>query len=261
MADLAQSLADLVDLSHQLGSPTEELAILAEGNAGTKLSDSTFLVKASGFSMSNLDESGLIEVQFAPILEALDGDLPDSEVRGLLESSRARPSGPLLPSVETFMHAFLLTLPDVTWVGHTHPTPLLSLLALEDAKSLARRRIFPDEIVCCGPASAYLPYVDPGMPLARAVRHATLEYIEEWGAPPKTIWMQNHGLIALGQSPKEVMSATLMAQKSARAWLGALQTGMPVVCLTAAQIARIHTRPDEHYRQRLLWAQSGKGPT
>lgn len=162
-----------------------------------------------------------------------------------------------MPSVETFMHAFLLSLSDIHVIGHTHPAPLVALLSLRNAERFATQRLFPDDVVCCGPASAFVPYTDPGLPLARAIRAAVMEFCDKHGEVPKTIWLQNHGLIALGKSKREVESATFMAAKSARVWLAALSTGQELRPLSARDIARIHSRPDEHHRQKLLWAPGG----
>lgn len=244
----------LVALARTLGDPRGDMAILAEGNVSGRADEATFWVKASGTSLSNLSESGLVRVGFESLREALGGgDLDDAGVRAALSGARTDTAAEVMPSVETFMHAYLLGLPEIRYVGHTHPTPLLSLLAMADAADFARLRMFPDEIVCCGPESPFVPYVDPGLPLARAIRTAVEGYVEAWGGVPKTIWLGNHGLIALGRSPSEVESASRMAVKAAQAWLGLLATGKPVRSLTRAEIERIHTRPDEHYRQRLLW--------
>jgi len=253
-------LAELIALSRTLGDPSHDLAILAEGNTSARAEDGSFFVKASGFSMRTIGADGFVLVRSRPILEALDGpDLTDDQVREVLANTRLVPNGPALPSVETFMHAYLLELPEVTVVGHAHPTPLVSLLSLANAEAYSKKRIFPDEVVCCGPASAFVPYVDPGLPLARAIRASVENYVSEYGSVPKTIWLANHGLIALGKSTREIESAMLMSVKAARAWLGALGSGQPINAMTPAQIDRIHTRPDEHYRQRLLWAISRGG--
>lgn len=253
-------LAQVAALAAELGRPENDFAILAEGNTSAREDEETFWVKASGFSMRGIGPDGFVRVRFAPVLEALaQPSLSDEEVRAVLGAAKADVADPRSPSVETFMHAFLVTLPDVAFVGHTHPTALLSLLALEGCERMARERLFPDEIVCCGPATSFVPYVDPGVPLARAIQASVGEYAAEFGAAPKTIWLQNHGLIALGKSRREVESATFMAVKAARVRLGALATGIPLRPLTAEHIARIHTRPDEHYRQRLLWAVGGRG--
>jgi rhamnose utilization protein RhaD (predicted bifunctional aldolase and dehydrogenase) len=248
---------ELVSLTRFLGDPAQEIAILAEGNASAMADENSFWVKASGFSMRDIEARGFVRVRFAEIREALASDSArDEEVRAILESSRADET-PLMPSVETFMHAYLLSLPGVSFVGHGHPTPLLSLLCLEGADQLAKQRLFPDEIVCCGPAAAFVPYVDPGLPLARAIRNSVEKYVAEQGSVPKTIWLENHGLIALGRSPREIESAMCMSVKAAKVWLGAYASGRPIKALTSEQVARIRTRPDEHYRQRLLWELRG----
>ena len=246
---------ELVGLARSLGDPVADLAILAEGNVSAREDEESFFVKASGFSMRTIGPEGFVQVRFEPILTALaGGDLDDAGIRECLAESRTHRATPALPSVETFMHAFLLGLPDVRVIAHTHPTPLLSLLCLEGAEEIAGLRLFPDEIVCCGPASCYVPYVDPGLPLAQEIQRCVTEFIERHGEAPKTIWLENHGLICLGRNVRDAESASLMAVKAARVWLNALTTGRKLKTLTPAQVSRIHTRPDEHYRQRLLWA-------
>ena len=63
--------------------------------------------------------------------------------------------------------------------------------------------------------------------------------------------MQNHGLIALGNTAGQVENITAMAVKTARVLLGTFALGGPRF-MTAEAVARIHTRPDEQYR-RLEW--------
>jgi len=240
---------DLVWLSRMLGDPAHDLAILAEGNASMK-TGGTFLVKASGRELASLDEDGLVEIDLERAVAALDGPaLSDEQTRDALRNVS---KSELMPSVETFVHAYLLTLPGAAFVGHTHPTPLLSLLCTPLAQNLAASRLFPDEIVCCGPESAFVPYVDPGLPLARSIRDSVREFVDRRGELPRTIWLQNHGLIAIGTTAREVLGAHLMAHKAARVWLGALSSGTEPNRLSDADIDRIHTRPDEHYRQALL---------
>ncbi len=250
---------DLVSLANFLGEPARELAILAEGNVSGRVDDTSFWVKASGFSMETLGEDGLVQCKFAPITKALiQPNLSDQEVRELLQTCRFNPGESKMPSVETFMHAYLLSLPGIEIVGHTHPVSLLGLLTLREAKDLARVRLFPDDVVCCGPASAFVPYVDPGLPLALAIKAAVESHTEEFGELPKTIWMQNHGLIVLGKNMRDIQVGTQMTDKSARVSLSAMATGRPISQMTESQIQRIHTRPDEHYRQRLLAEMSKK---
>lgn len=250
-------IEDLVWLSRSLGDPSHDLAILAEGNASARDGDS-FWVKASGFNLATLESGGLVEVDFHSALKSLDQlSMTDAEVRTTLKSLVIGQTS-LMPSVETFMHAWLLSLEGVQFVAHTHPTPLLSLVSSKRASALAKQRLFPDEIVCCGPETVFVPYTDPGLPLAQAIKSSVEHYIQRLEETPKTIWLENHGLIALGATAREALSATLMSIKAARVWLNGLASGLELKPLTAEQISRIHTRPDEHYRQALLRQLAGK---
>src|SRR5260370_8667590 len=73
----------------------------------------------------------------------------------------------------------------------------------------------------------YVPYVEPGVPLGRAVREHFLAFIDSYGEPPREILMQSHGLIALGQSCTEVERITAMSVKAARILLGTYALGGP----------------------------------
>jgi hypothetical protein len=59
-------------------------------------------------------------------------------------------------------------------------------------------------------------------------------------------------VICVGPGPESVLAATLMTTKAAEIFAGAAATGGAPRFLTAAQIARIAGRPDEHYRQQAL---------
>lgn len=244
-------LDELLDLARSLASPAADMAILAEGNVSARADEETFWVKGSGRAMGSMGADGFSKVRIAPVLAALDQAFADDgAIRQTLNS--ARTEGPA-PSTETFMHAYLLGLPAVNFVGHTHPAPLLSLLCLKEARKWASRRLFPDEVVCCGPAACFVPYVAPGLELARAIRRETLEFRSKYGVDPKTIWLENHGLIALGGSAKEVESACQMSVKAARVLLGALQSGREIKWMTDEEVAHIYNWPDEHARQKALW--------
>ncbi|TSA88056.1 class II aldolase [Deinococcus detaillensis] len=245
-------LNELLSLSHTLGNPQHPWAILGEGNTSARLSADTFLVKASGSELRTLTEAHLSEVQFAPLLDVLSSNRPyaDADIKALLTGASLTPA---LPSVETLLHAFLLGLPDVNFVGHTHPVSINGLTCSARGWSAlqAGGRLFPDEIVVCGPAPCCVPYTDPGLWLARALRDAIEFHQQAHGVTPKTIYLQNHGFIALGKSAREVQAVTQMADKAAQILLHALACGTPTY-LTPEQVARIYQRPDEHHRQKAL---------
>lgn len=244
-----------MEFSRRLGDPAADLAILGEGNTSMRGEEpGTFWVKASGCQLGTISTSGFVLMHSKPLMEALSGPpLSDAEVKSVLASARVNQTSDLMPSVESFMHAALLELERVNVVGHVHPTTLLSLLCLDGAVEIAGQRLFPDEIVCCGPATCWVPYTDPGLALSLAIMSATKDFVAVWGQAPKVWWLGNHGLIGVGANTKEVESAIFMGAKSARVWLGAVQSGRPIQVLSSEQVERIAGRPDEHYRQRMLW--------
>jgi rhamnose utilization protein RhaD (predicted bifunctional aldolase and dehydrogenase) len=245
-------LNQLVAMSNRLGNPALDYVILGEGNTSARADADTFWVKASGTELRTIDHTGFVRVRFDKALALLEaGDLSDDAVEAGLEKAKADPSVTVHPSVETVLHALALQLEGVNFVGHTHPTAVNALLCSQKAEEVASGRLFPDHIVYCGPASVYVPYTDPGIPLARRVRDSINQYIEEVHEVPQVILMQNHGLIALGRTAEQVESITAMAVKAARVLLGTYILGGPHF-LTASSVDRIHTRPDELYRRKLL---------
>ena len=253
-----ERLKQLLDLSHALGDPAHDWAILGEGNTSAALNPEEFLVKASGAQLETLAAEQVAAVRFKPLRDALESEaaLSDADVKALLLS--AGTEGPM-PSVETLLHAYLLTLEGIHFVGHTHVTSVNGLLCSDRGWAAMQRggRLFPDEVVVCGPAPCCVPYVDPGLPLARALRREVIGYVSRHGAPPKTIYLQNHGFIALAGTPREVIQITQMADKAARILASALACGEPNF-LSEENVARIHTRPDEHFRRNVLASQSKK---
>jgi rhamnose utilization protein RhaD (predicted bifunctional aldolase and dehydrogenase) len=245
-------LKKMLTLSHDLGREDRKLAILGEGNTSARLSEKTFVVKASGSNLGSLSSAGVTECRFDGLLPLLDKKkMSDTEIDDALFASRVN-SDAKKPSVEAIFHAYLLTLPGVNFVGHTHPVSVNQLLCSKHARTFATRRTFPDEIVCCGVESVFVPYTDPGLKLAQTMRTAVKAFIKRVARPPRVILLENHGFIALGATPEAVLAATLMGAKAAEIFAGAAAVAGRPRFLTAAQVARIAGRPDEHYRQKAL---------
>jgi rhamnose utilization protein RhaD (predicted bifunctional aldolase and dehydrogenase) len=243
-------LAQLVAMSRRLGDPTLDYAILGEGNTSARIDGDTFWVKASGAEMRTIEEGRFVRVRFQPVLNLLDQeDADDEAVKTALEAARIDPAAKARPSVETVLHAIALQLDGIRFVGHTHPTAVNAILCSPKAEEATAGRLFPDEIVYCGPAPVYIPYTDPGVPLGRAFRAAIGRYLDEYRENPKVILMQNHGLIALGRTASEVENITAMYVKTARIILGLYALGGPQFMAQQA-VDRIHVRPDEQYRRQ-----------
>ncbi len=276
-------LRQLIDLSRQLADPALDLVLLGEGNTSAASEDGSFWVKASGCRLSTIDENGFSRVRAKRVLDLLDdrklddrgvaeglkSALLDPAVRQSLRCSAGRdgglPARPPLhgpagrdgglparpPSVETFLHALCIVEGGAKWIGHTHPVSVMSILCSREGARPFTRPIYPDEIVVCGLEPLVVPYKDPGLPLARAVRDGLKRYLDASGRPPRMILMVNHGLVALGQNPADVMNITLTADKWARTLLGTYALGGPRY-LTEQQARRIETRPDEAYRRKQI---------
>ena len=245
------SIPALLELSHQLGDEKRGLAILGEGNTSARLDDDLFAVKASGSSLHNLAPEGIARCHLSRVLELFERpDITDDATEAALLAARAFESD-RKPSTEALFHAYLLTLPNVNFVGHTHPLRVNALACSPRAAEFAGKRLFPDEIVCCGARSVLVPYVNPGVPLARAIRDAVEQFRADFGAVPRLILLRNHGLIALGATPQAVLATTLMAEKAATIWQGAAALGGPTF-LSDEQVEYIAGWNAEAYRQKVL---------
>jgi rhamnose utilization protein RhaD (predicted bifunctional aldolase and dehydrogenase) len=253
-------LTQLIAMSNNLGDPALDCVILGEGNTSARADGETFWVKASGTELRTIDQAGFVRVSFERVLAMLDAhDLTDEQAKQRLSQAKVDPStgvGPVKkdgvqPSVETVLHAICLSLEGINFVGHTHPTAINAITCSAVFETAVSGRLFPDEIVVCGLAPVVVPYTDPGVPLARKVRNLIDQYMDAYYEIPKVILMQNHGLIALGRNAQQVENVTAMAVKTARVLLGTYTLGGPHF-LTAREVDRIHTRPDELYRRKLL---------
>lgn len=243
----------LAQLCRELGDPRRELAVLGEGNASARLDDATLLVTTSGSELGRLGDEDLVAVELEPAVALVRDVEPEDFERAMLDRlARPRPDGARrIPSIETLLHALVLDRTGAAFVGHTHPTSVLGLacsVRLEDAFAGA---IFPDEVVVCGSAYLVVPYAPPGPALARALDVALDRHVEEIGTWPRAIVLANHGLLALGSTPAEVLAVTTMTDKSAKVRAVALAVG-GLRPLPAAEVRALDGRADEHYRRRRL---------
>jgi rhamnose utilization protein RhaD (predicted bifunctional aldolase and dehydrogenase) len=243
-------LADLAALSREIGHSDRDLVVLAEGNTSAKLPDGTFLVKASGFRLELAEESAFVRMRLEPLIAAVLAS-GVCDVDSVFRSAQVNADGPRA-SIETFLHAVALGLGGATWVVHTHPTVVTGLLCSKLGRDLLLSGpIFPDEAVVCGSPPLYVPYAEPGLHLARAVAHELERFMDAHGRPPLVVYLENHGLVALGASAMEAIAVTTMAVKAARVRLVAFNAG-GLHQLDAASISAVVNRQDEIERRAHL---------
>jgi rhamnose utilization protein RhaD (predicted bifunctional aldolase and dehydrogenase) len=242
-------LEELIRLSHRIGRPDNGYVILAEGNTSTRLHDDTFLVKCAGARLENVTPSDFVRLRLKPLLEEAFAS-SGGDVRELLAAVRVDPSpGDGAPSIETLVHAVALGIGGARYVAHTHPTFLTGLLCSRLSEDiLMAGPLFPDEVVICGTAPLYVPYFEPGIAVAHALARALQEYQARCDASPRTILLQNHGLVALGESAADAEAVTAMAAKAAQVRAIALLSGgqHPLPVTSVGELAR---RPDEQARR------------
>jgi rhamnose utilization protein RhaD (predicted bifunctional aldolase and dehydrogenase) len=244
-------IENLLTLSHEIGREDRGLVLLGEGNTSARFTEDTYLVKASGTRLDTLRAEEVVECRLSTLLPMLNRNgMTDLQVDEALLASRVDKKAKK-PSVEAVFHAWLLSLPDIKFVGHSHATTVNQILCSPRAREFAECRMFPDEIVCCGVASVFIPLTDPGLKLAQVIRRETEAYVRKHQEQPRVILIQNHGIITLGGTWQSVLAAMLMAEKAAKVFVGAAQLGGPVF-LSEENIARIAGRPDEIFRQRAL---------
>ncbi len=243
-------LDSLIQMTRTLGEPRRDYAIIGEGNTSCRIDQERFYIKASGQQMDGIGPEGFVAVRFAPILELLDHPPADEAlIQAIMADARVDRSLSARPSVEVTFHACLLTECEVGYIAHTHPLAVNRILCSTRAGDFACHRMFPDEVVLCGPESVLVPYLDPGLPLALGIRQGARDYVDRYGEAPKVILLANHGLIALGQTPTEALNITAMCVKAAGIFAGACALGEPVF-MSEGDIMHIYKRPDEIYRRR-----------
>jgi rhamnose utilization protein RhaD (predicted bifunctional aldolase and dehydrogenase) len=249
---MPSELRTLVELSRTLGEPSRDLVILAEGNTSIRTDQDRMLVKASGSQLAAAADEDFVEVDTRIMLDLVNdeaaGDREVERVFGEFARTGKR------PSVEAMLHAICLSDGGASVVGHTHPVPLNVVLCSPQAERMAGDVLFPEQVVILGRDPVFVPYLDPGLTLARAVQRE----LRRRPDPPKVIYLGNHGIFALGQSAAQVLQITAMAVKVSRILSGALMLG-GVSTLSEHDVARIDGRPDEIYRRQVLAAeQDGK---
>jgi len=249
--DATAILKELIIISRELGREDRQLAILGEGNSSADLGDGTFWVKASGSQMGTIDESGFSRCSHEAVTALLNkGTLTQQQIAEGLQGTLVEKSH-RKPSVETFLHSICLIQPDIKWVGHTHPVSVNQFLCSQLGAKPFMRHLFPDEIVVCGIEPLVIPYIDPGLKLSQAIRDELASYQDRNGQSPKMILMENHGLIALGKTSRDVLNIQFMADKFARILWGTYALGGPNF-LPQEQVDYLDNRLDEIYRRRLL---------
>ncbi|GGL97664.1 class II aldolase/adducin family protein [Nakamurella endophytica] len=236
---------DLVRLTNALGDPAADLAILAEGNTSARLGDGRVVVKASGSNLASATAEDFVVVDVPPLVDLMTDpgstqeDLTAALDAGVVAGRHRR------GSIEALVHAAVHALAPADrplYVGHTHPTPVLGLLASVVAEHAWSEWVYSDEAVVVG-RPLYVPYAQPGIDLGRVYYDALRRRLDDTGEMPQLILLGNHGIVAVSPTAAGVEAVSAMAVKGARVRIAAYSVG-GVAALPAASVERFFARAD-----------------
>jgi rhamnose utilization protein RhaD (predicted bifunctional aldolase and dehydrogenase) len=149
-----KELANLVEISQYFG---KQINYVIAGGGNTSFKNDRYIwVKASGTSLSTIDENGFVQLdreKLKIISQASYSENPferERQVKDDLNGAIVNKASGLRPSVETSMHDVI----SFPYVVHTHPTLINGMLCAKRSKKTVED-LFPENAL-------YIEYVDPG---------------------------------------------------------------------------------------------------
>jgi rhamnose utilization protein RhaD (predicted bifunctional aldolase and dehydrogenase) len=246
---------DLVALTRSLGERSRDLVILAEGNTSQRLPDGRVVVKASGSNMRTATAEDFVVVDVDPLVElmsspaATQADLTAALDAGEHAGRRRR------ASIETLVHVAAQAFSPTPFVGHTHPTAVVGLLASVHAADAWDRHVYSDEAVVIG-RPLFVPYATPGIDLGRVYLEALRRHVDAHGELPTLVLLGNHGIVVNAPSAAGVEAASEMAVKGALVRTAAYAAG-GVAPLATASVDKFFAREDIIERRARLDGSQG----
>lgn len=206
---------DLLGLTRSLGAPLRDLVILAEGNTSQLLEDGRLVVKASGARMRDVTVDDFVVVDLPPLVDLVtsdtstQADLTEALDAGEVNGRHRR------GSIETLVHVAVQAVRPAAYVGHTHPTAVIGLLASVHAETAFDLAAYSDEAVVIG-RPLYVPYAQPGIDLGKVFYQRLVEYVDRNGDLPQLVTLANHGIVAIAPTAEGVEGISEMAVKAAQ---------------------------------------------
>lgn len=211
-------LDELVDVSRELGA-NPRLVLHGGGNTSVKgmwrdvtgAAVPVLLMKGSGHDLATIGPEGFAPLRLERLRELLPPTpLHESAFVGELRRAVVSDDAPD-PSVESLVHALL----PHTAVVHSHSDALLTLSNTPDGERNIRE--------VCGPDVLIVEYALSGSDLAAAC-------LEAWNAAADQdavvgLFVLNHGLFTVGDTPREALERHLEAVARAEARIGSVAGG------------------------------------
>jgi len=212
-----------IAMSQRFGRDTE-YSRAGGGNASVK-AEGVVYIKPSGVPLATLEADDLVPLATAPLLDLLlRGGTPEEEARlpgqpdpvmRAAANVRLAEAKGRRPSVELMFHSLL---PE-RYVLHTHPIVPNAVTCNRDGEQITRD-LFGDDVL-------WVPYTEPGLPLARKIEELRKSHLARTGGPaPKITFMGDHGIIVSSDSTEEVAELSEHVMDTVR--LALERTGLAV---------------------------------
>lgn len=200
-----EEIKELVKMSNEIGRFTD-LVQAGGGNTSVKTKDGKVIIKASGFTFSEMTETSGFSILnqnkisdfFEKYAETTDPKENENMYNRALADSMFDLNLPK-PSMEAGMHIFLHRV-----VMHTHPVMANIINCMKGGEKIARE-LFSD----ITPEFLWLEYNNPGYSLAKEIKNKVYSYKSKNGVEPEVIFLKNHGIIISRDNPADCVKMTI----------------------------------------------------
>jgi NAD(P)-dependent dehydrogenase (short-subunit alcohol dehydrogenase family)/rhamnose utilization protein RhaD (predicted bifunctional aldolase and dehydrogenase) len=189
-------IKELIEISEYYGN-NKDYVIAGGGNTSYK-DDETIWIKASGQSLAEMTEEGLVALNREKLhvissnTYSDDPSAREEEVKADMFLSILDPGKNKRPSVETSLHEIIR----YKFVVHLHPTQINGILCSRNSKSLTHK-LFSDTVL-------FVPYTDPGYILFKKLEAEIIIYRQKFFQDPQIIFLENHGVFVGADSTEEI---------------------------------------------------------
>ncbi len=189
-------IKELIEISKYYGN-NKDYVIAGGGNTSFK-DDDTIWIKASGQSLAEMTEEGLVALNREKLhvissnTYSDDPSAREEEVKADMFLSILDQGKNKRPSVETSLHEIIR----YKFVVHLHPTQINGILCSRNSKSLIQK-LFSDIVL-------FVPYTDPGYILFKKLESEITSYRQKFMHDPQIIFLENHGVFVGADSTDEI---------------------------------------------------------
>ena len=189
-------IKELIEISKYYGN-NKDYVIAGGGNTSFK-DEETIWIKASGQSLAEMTEEGLVALNREKLhvissnTYSDDPSAREEQVKADMFLSILDPGKNRRPSVETSLHEII----QYKFVVHLHPTLINGLLCSRNAKNLTHK-LFGDRVL-------FVPYTDPGYILFKKLESEIINYRQKFPHDPQIIFLENHGVFVGADTTDEI---------------------------------------------------------